>query len=260
MYQYTRISSSLYFGFEKQKGFFIATPEKAFLDAMYLASFGRYALDLASIDAGKLDRNKLKQMSKKFPLKTQTVSEKKWIPLKQHEIFEIEVLDRMKSAKLLDPLVFGGGTMLRLCHELPRYSVDLDFWFIKKTAHEEYLDRLQQAFEKDFEITDAQMKHYTLLLEVRSPQYPRRLKIEVRREMKDCDFQDKIAFSRYATKQVMLRAHTLEQTMKNKIAAFLDRGEIRDCFDIEFMLRRGISLPDTGCAAGYRVSEKTCRA
>jgi len=162
---------------------------------------------------------------------------------KQHEIFEIEVLDRMKSAKLLGLLVFGGGTMLRLCHELPRYSVDLDFWFIKKTAHKEYLDRLQRAFEKDFEITDAQMKHYTLLLEVRTPRYPRRLKIEIRREMKECDFQDKIAFSRYATKQVMLRAHTLEQTMKNKIAAFLDRGEIRDCFDIEFMLRRGINLP-----------------
>lgn len=164
-------------------------------------------------------------------------------PFKQHEIFEMEVLDRMKSAKLLDLLVFGGGTMLRLCHELPRYSVDLDFWFIKKTPHEAYLDRLRRVFEKDFEITDAQMKHYTLLLEVRSPQYPRRLKIEVRRQMKDCDFQDKIAFSRFATKQVMLRAHTLEQTMKNKIAAFLDRGEIRDCFDIEFMLRRGISLP-----------------
>jgi hypothetical protein len=30
--------------------------------------------------------------------------------------------------------------------------------------------------------------------------------------------------------------------MKNKIEAFLDRGEIRDCFDIEFMLRRGIEI------------------
>jgi hypothetical protein len=42
----------------------------------------------------------------------------------------------------------------------------------------------------------------------------------------------------------MLRAHTLDQTMKNKIDALLDRGEIRDCFDIEFMLRRGTKLPD----------------
>ena len=31
--------------------------------------------------------------------------------------------------------------------------------------------------------------------------------------------------------------------MKNKIAAFLDRGEIRDCYDIEFLLRRGVELP-----------------
>jgi predicted nucleotidyltransferase component of viral defense system len=53
--------------------------------------------------------------------------------LRQHEIFEIEVLDKMKSAKVLDHLVFGGGTMLRLCHELSRYSIDLDFWFIKIT-------------------------------------------------------------------------------------------------------------------------------
>jgi hypothetical protein len=42
---------------------------------------------------------------------------------RQHEIFEIEVLDKMNSIRALDPLVFGGGTMLRLCHELNRYSV-----------------------------------------------------------------------------------------------------------------------------------------
>jgi predicted transcriptional regulator of viral defense system len=74
--RYTKISSSLYFGYERQRGFFMATPEKAFLDAMYLLSFGRYALDLAAIDAGKLDRNRLRQMSKSFPLKTQKLLKK----------------------------------------------------------------------------------------------------------------------------------------------------------------------------------------
>ncbi len=34
--------------------------------------------------------------------------------------------------------------------------------------------------------------------------------------------------------------------MKNKVASFLDRGEIRDCFDIEFLLRRGVELPVLG--------------
>ena len=163
--------------------------------------------------------------------------------LRQHEIFEIEVLDKMNSAKALDPLVFGGGTMLRLCHENDRYSVDLDFWFIKRISQTNYFERTREALEKNYEITDAQIKFHTLLFELRSAEYPKRLKIEMRREKKDCDFQKKIAFSRFSTKQVLLKAHTLSQTMENKIEAFLDRGEIRDCFDIEFLLRRGVELP-----------------
>ncbi len=162
---------------------------------------------------------------------------------KQHEIFEIEVLDRMKSSRMLDPLIFGDGTMLRLCHDLNRYSVDLDFWFVKKLSQEDYFNKLRGSFEKYYEITDAQTKHYTLLIELRSRDYPKRLKIEIRRATEDCDFQETIAFSRFATKQVALRAHTLDQSMKNKIKALLDRGEIRDCFDIEFLLRKGTQLP-----------------
>ena len=162
---------------------------------------------------------------------------------KQHEIFEIEVLDRMKRARLLEPLVFGGGSMLRLCHELNRYSVDLDFWIAKKIPQGAYFDKIRSTFEKYYEITDAQAKHYPLLFELRSAVYPKRLKIEIRRAVEDCDFQEMIAFSKFATKQVALKAHTLSQTMKNKVNAFLDRGEIRDCFDIEFLLRRGIELP-----------------
>jgi predicted nucleotidyltransferase component of viral defense system len=162
---------------------------------------------------------------------------------RQHEIFEIEALDRMKSARLLDPLVFGGGTMLRLCHELNRYSVDLDFWFTKKIPQSGYFNKIRSTFEKHYEITDAHSKHYTLLVELRTAAYPKRLKIEIRRAVEDCDFQEKIAFSRFSTKQVALKAHTLNQTMKNKVKALLDRAEIRDAFDIEFLLRRGIELP-----------------
>jgi hypothetical protein len=163
--------------------------------------------------------------------------------LRQHEIFEMEVLDKMNSSKLLDPLVFGGGSMLRLCHELNRYSVDLDFWFVKKISQHDFLIMGREVFEKDYEITDSEMKHYTILFELRTAQYPKRLKIEIRREWKECDYQQAIAFSRFSTRQVILKTHTLDQTMKNKIEAFLDRGEIRDCFDIEFLLRRGVEIP-----------------
>ena len=54
--------------------------------------------------------------------------------LERHEMFEIEVLDRLKSARILDRLVFGGGTMLRLCHDMPRFSAELDFWKLRETA------------------------------------------------------------------------------------------------------------------------------
>ena len=162
----------------------------------------------------------------------------------KHEIFEIEVLEKLKNARLLDSLVFGGGTMLRLCHELKRYSVDLDFWRIKDTAETTLFDKIKDVLQQNYDITDAQMKHFTILLEIRSGYFPKRLKIEIRKEIRDWDFQEKIAYSKFSTKQVVLKAHTLEQTMKNKIAALLERVEIRDGFDIEFLLRQGISLPD----------------
>jgi hypothetical protein len=162
---------------------------------------------------------------------------------RQHEEFEIEILDKMNSAKMLEPLVFGGGTMLRLCHELNRYSVDLDFWFVKKISQNDFFNRGQKILEKDYEMTDAQMRRDTILFELRSAHYPKRLKIEIRRQRKEYDYQQKIAFSRFSTIQVLLYALTLDQMMKNKIEAFLNRGEIRDCFDIEFMLRRGVEIP-----------------
>lgn len=162
--------------------------------------------------------------------------------LRKHEIFEIEVLENLKNNNFLEPLVFGGGTMLRLCYELNRYSIDLDFWFVKKVNSKAYFNRLKKYLDELYEVTDACIKFYTLLFEIRSKNSPKRLKIEVRKKLKTCDYQEKIAFSKYSTKQVVLKVHTSEQMMKNKIEAALDRKDIRDCFDIEFLLRQGTSF------------------
>lgn len=162
--------------------------------------------------------------------------------LKRHEIFEIEILEALKNAKLLEPLVFGGGTMLRLCYGLNRYSADLDFWFIKQIRPALYLKKAKEFLKKRYEVTDAQIKFYTILFELRSQKHPRRLKIEIRKHVKKSSFQEKIAFSKYNTRQVLLRVHTLEEVMKRKIEAALERHAIRDAFDIEFLLRRGVTL------------------
>ena len=70
LFRYTKITSALYFGFKKEKKFFIASPEKALLDAFYLISYGRYALDMSALDAEKLDRDEIRRQSEKFPIKT----------------------------------------------------------------------------------------------------------------------------------------------------------------------------------------------
>jgi hypothetical protein len=70
VFTYTKMAEPLYSGFRKERGFFIASPEKALLDAFYLMSYGRYRADLSAIDASRLDMAKLKTLSEAFPVKT----------------------------------------------------------------------------------------------------------------------------------------------------------------------------------------------
>jgi hypothetical protein len=41
---------------------------------------------------------------------------------------------------------------------------------------------------------------------------------------------------------VLLRTVSLPEMMRSKIGAFLDRREIRDVFDMEFLFKKGIEL------------------
>jgi predicted transcriptional regulator of viral defense system len=76
VFRYSKIAGNLYFGFKKEKGFFIATPEKALIDAFYLMSYGRYALDISALDSDKLDRDEIMRLSNEFPLRTKTMLRK----------------------------------------------------------------------------------------------------------------------------------------------------------------------------------------
>jgi len=69
-FYFRKIKPEYYFGFEKKNDLFIATPEKALIDSLYLHSFGRYSLDLAALDFGQIDRQKLKELIEIYPSKT----------------------------------------------------------------------------------------------------------------------------------------------------------------------------------------------
>lgn len=167
--------------------------------------------------------------------------------LERHERFEIELLEALRRARALDGVVFGGGTMLRLCHQMERYSVDLDF-FLKEPARDFSGDFARMRVAADglgCTVTDAAEKHFSWLLELRRADAPRRLKIEVRKD--DAWAREReigIAFSRYVPRlQVRLAVCSLRQMWTNKIEALRSRREIRDAYDLEFLLRRGAGRP-----------------
>lgn len=75
-FTYYKLSGNLYRGYVKKDGVFLATPEKAFLDAVYLCSFGKYKLDTAALDTGKLDTAQLARLARWYPKKTQKLARK----------------------------------------------------------------------------------------------------------------------------------------------------------------------------------------
>lgn len=162
--------------------------------------------------------------------------------LVKQEQFELEVLDKLNSRKLLNYLVFGGGTMLRLCYGLNRFSVDLDFWITRDIDTNKLFEDLRKYLSQFYTVKDSANKFYTLLFEIKSKDYPRSLKIEIRKETKKIKTETAIAYSRYSNMQVFLKVISLQDMMKAKIEAFLERREIRDVFDMEFLLKKGVDL------------------
>jgi predicted nucleotidyltransferase component of viral defense system len=162
--------------------------------------------------------------------------------LRKQEQFEIEVLDRLNSGSFLKDMVFTGGTMLRLCYGLDRYSVDLDFWVIKEIDFRKLFRDMKEFLAGYYKINDSANKFYSILFELKSPAYPRMLKLEIRKESKRIKTEPAIAYSSHANTQVMLKTASLPDMMKAKIRAFLNRNEVRDVYDIEFLFKKGIFL------------------
>lgn len=168
-----------------------------------------------------------------------------------HEQFELEILSRMQSGRFLDALVFTGGTMLRLCHGLERYSVDLDFRAPKNGMDwAKYARSLEEHLSRDYRVVDAANKRYSIVVELKSPAYPRSLKIEIRKDVSAVKTEMNIAYSPASTIQVIVKTVALDEMMKMKIEAFLNRKEIRDAFDLEFLIKRGIKLRADAKTAG----------
>jgi len=76
VFNFYKLKKNLYFDFIKDNNIFIATKEKAFIDSVYLYSFGKYKLDIDSIDFDKLNKERIKKIIKVYPQKTKVIIKK----------------------------------------------------------------------------------------------------------------------------------------------------------------------------------------
>lgn len=64
---YRHIKKDLFFGFDMKDGVYVAEPEKALLDLVYLATFGKAALPLEEMDFSSLSMAALEAYASRFP-------------------------------------------------------------------------------------------------------------------------------------------------------------------------------------------------
>jgi len=75
--EYRMINKSYFSGYKKIKnGLFIASPEKALVDMIYIASFGKTYFDFKSIFLTKIDLKKLNRLLSGYPLSVKRKAER----------------------------------------------------------------------------------------------------------------------------------------------------------------------------------------
>lgn len=65
--EFRRLKKDLFFGYNLENGVFIAEPEKALLDQLYMVSLGKGTLSLDELNLKNISSSKLKKMALKFP-------------------------------------------------------------------------------------------------------------------------------------------------------------------------------------------------
>jgi predicted transcriptional regulator of viral defense system len=72
--EYRQLKRNYFFGYTLEKGIYVAEPEKAILDQLYMISRGKAASEISEWSLVDLDKNKFLKYTKRFPEKVQTAA------------------------------------------------------------------------------------------------------------------------------------------------------------------------------------------
>jgi predicted nucleotidyltransferase component of viral defense system len=144
-------------------------------------------------------------------------------------------------------ILFKGGTALRLIHESPRFSEDLDFTgsgisaieiesLIKKTQLEVSREGL------DMKITESKKTSggYLSIVDFTAGEWKSRIIVNISLRTGKVE-GDAIMVSNPFIPPYLIFSLPEDQLVLEKVSALLQRGKPRDFFDLYFILRKGLS-------------------
>ncbi|MCL2155392.1 MAG: nucleotidyl transferase AbiEii/AbiGii toxin family protein [Leptospirales bacterium] len=136
---------------------------------------------------------------------------------------------------------FKGGTALMFFHELPRFSVDLDFNLLLPEKSENVYQKLQKIVQKYGKIHDEAQKFHSDVIVLDYGTTERKLKIEVSNRQFNDEYELKNLLG------INIKVLTLSNMFSHKLCALLDRSSLanRDIFDCWFFMNRQTPLNET---------------
>lgn len=175
------------------------------------------------------------------------------------EEYELLLLRGLLESEIGSRLVFKGGTALRLAYGSPRFSDDLDFSALDSIPAREFKRVAQVCADRSSSLTlvEALSKRFTLFAMYRAKEPYLAQSFSIRVEVstrpltwtRGTDFDLRLLTSEVTNVSVLGLVATLERLWQDKRAAFADRQEPRDLYDLWFIaqkLKRTLDIDSSG--------------
>lgn len=161
------------------------------------------------------------------------------VNLNKHKFLMMQILkDIYSNIELTSCLGFKGGTALMFFHNLPRFSVDLDFNLLDKNKKEKVLFLIKEMLLKYGKIDDEAIKFYSTIIVLNYGIGERKLKIEISNR----EWEEHYEIKNFLGINIKVMAKS--DMFAHKLCALLDRSEVtnRDIFDSWFFMQHRTSL------------------
>jgi len=153
----------------------------------------------------------------------------------KHRFYLTQILaDIYSDRELARCLGFKGGTALMFFHNLPRFSVDLDFDLLETEKAEQVYTKVKNILLKYGEIHDDAQKFFGDLLTLDYEHGERNLKIDISHRKYDNEYEIKNLLG------INIKTMKINDMFAHKLVALLGRKEIadRDIFDCWWFMSR----------------------